>query len=148
MQANEATTIHPILAGISIMGSGRVGPTAAALIGLVGTVIGGLALARANRRTSSGTDVGATSTRSRATAAAVLGAISLVLGGLFLAAADGGPGTGNGVVGSTVAIVVGPIAVVLGGLARSRRRQDRSLSHVQLESSASGVPRAEGPKTS
>jgi hypothetical protein len=122
MQTNETTALQPLLASITIMGSGRLGPTLIALIGLIGTVIGGRALARAKRRARSDTNVGATSWRSGATAAIVLGAISLVLGGLFLAAADGGPGTGNGVVGSIVAIVLGPIAMVLGGLAWARRR--------------------------
>jgi hypothetical protein len=121
MHINEAA-IQPLVASITIMGSGRLGPTLAALIGLIGTVIGGLALARASRRTRSDTNVGATSGRDGATTAIVLGVISLALGGLFLAAADGGPGTGNGVVGSIAAIVLGPIATVLGGLARARRR--------------------------
>jgi hypothetical protein len=51
-----------------------------------------------------------------------LGVFALVFGVVFLAAADGGPGTGNGVVGSLFAIVLGPIALVLGGLARARGR--------------------------
>ena len=128
MQPIEATASQPLVAAITIMGSGRLLPSIAAVIGLIGTVIGGLALVRANRRTRSDTNVGATSGRSGATAAIVLGAISLVLGGLFLAAADGGPGTGDGVVGSFVAIVLGPIAIVLGGLARAGWREARSIS--------------------
>ena len=137
MQTNEATALQPLLAGITIMGSGRLGPTIAAVIGLIGAVIGGLALVRANRRAGSESDVGATSRRGRATAALMLGPISLVLGGVFLAAADGGPGTGNGVVGSIAAIVLGPIATVLGGLALARTQKASSTSSVQLASSGS-----------
>jgi hypothetical protein len=55
--------------------------------------------------------------------ALVMGPIGLVSGGLILASADGGPGTGNGVVGGAAAVVLGLIGTVLGGLvlARSRR---------------------------
>ena len=51
MQINEATALQPLLAAITIMGSGRLGPTLTALIGLIATVIGGLRSTRANRRT-------------------------------------------------------------------------------------------------
>jgi hypothetical protein len=131
MQTNDATPLQPLLAAITIMGSGRLGPTVAALLGLIGTVIGGLALIRSNRRNHDNADNSTTDARVRATAAFVLGLISLVLGGLFLATADGGPGTGNGVVGSGAAIVLGPIAIILGGLTRARRRAAGSTSRVQ-----------------
>jgi hypothetical protein len=116
-------SLPPAFAAITIMGSGRLGPTVSALIGLIGTVIGGIALSRANRRIGSDARGGAIRERTLATAALVAGAISVVCGGLFLATADGGPGTGNGVVGSVAALVLGVIAIVLGGLARTRRRQ-------------------------
>lgn len=94
----------------------RVWATAAALLALAGVVIGGLALARANRRLGNGG-------RRGATVAVVAGLIAAVNGGLNLAVADGGPGTGNGVVGGAAALVLGMVAAVLGGLvvARSRR---------------------------
>ena len=38
-------------------------------------------------------------------------------------ASDGGPGTGNGVVGGAVALVLGLIALSLGGLALGRCRR-------------------------
>ncbi|MFI6235466.1 DUF6223 family protein [Micromonospora sp. NPDC050784] len=40
-----------------------------------------------------------------------------------VAPADGGPGTGNGIVGGSAALGLGPTAALLGGivLARSRR---------------------------
>jgi hypothetical protein len=104
-------------ASITIFGSGRLGPTATALLGLAGVVLGGLALVRARR----GRAVGTRLDRQGPTAALVLGALALAFGVLFLATADAGPGTGNGVVGSGAAIVLGPIAMVLGGLARARR---------------------------
>ena len=112
---NETATLQPLLAAITIAGSGRLGPTLAAALGLTGTIIGGLALARAKRRTRSETDN--RSPHGLSIAAFALGSTSLVLGALFLATADGGPGTGNGVVGSAAAILLGPIALVLGGLA-------------------------------
>src|SRR5262249_36981378 len=72
--------------GIGI-GSGRLLPTVAAVVGLIGVVIGGLALAR-SRRAGNG--------RAKAIMAAVLGLISLVMGGLHAANSAGGFGTGNG----------------------------------------------------
>ena len=55
--------------------------------------------------------------------ALVAGLIGMVIGGLVVAAADGGPGTGNGLVGGFVALVMGLIAMVLGGLALARSRR-------------------------
>jgi hypothetical protein len=51
-------------------------------------------------------------------------------GGLNLAVANGGPGTGNGVVGGAAAFVLGLIGMALGGLvlARSRRLKYRAQS--------------------
>jgi hypothetical protein len=54
--------------------------------------------------------------------ALVAGLIAVVNGGLVLAIANGGPGTGNGVVGGAIALVLGLIAAVLGGLALARSR--------------------------
>lgn len=101
--------------------AGRFWATSAALLGLVGAVIGGRALARSVRRIGNGG-------RKGVIVALASGLIAVVGGALNLAVADGGPGTGNGVVGGALAIVVGLIAVVLGGLAlsRSRRTPDRS----------------------
>jgi len=94
----------------------RLWATAVALMGLVGVVIGGLALARPVSRF--GTASGALG----ATFALVVGLIAVVNGGLNLAVATGGPGTGNGVVGGAAAFVLGLIAVATGGLALARRR--------------------------
>jgi hypothetical protein len=53
----------------------------------------------------------------------VTGLIAVVNGGLNLALANGGPGTGNGVIGGAAALVLGTIAVAIGGLALTRRRR-------------------------
>ena len=86
----------------------RVWAASVAFLGLVGVVVGGLALAR---------PFGAVPGRVGAIVALVAGLLAGVNGGLLLALANGGPGTGNGVVGAAGAIVVGLISVVLGGLA-------------------------------
>ena len=89
----------------------RLWATGAALLTLVGAGVGGLALARPGKRI--GIAVGAI-------LAGVVGAIN---GGLNLALANGGPGTGNGVVGGAAAVVLGLIAVAIGSLAVARSRR-------------------------
>ena len=91
------------------MSPGRIGAAVAAVVGLIGAVIGGLALARAGRR--------------GAFVALVLGPIALVIGGLVVATADGGIGTGNGLGGGIVAMIVGLIDMTLGWLALTRSRR-------------------------
>src|SRR5215217_3217513 len=105
-----ATTIY----GLTLR---RLWATGAALLGLVGVVIGGVALARAVSRSR---------TASRpfgATLALAVGLIAALNGGLNVAIATGGPGTGNGVVGGAAAFVLGLIALALGALARARCRR-------------------------
>ncbi len=63
--------------------------SSAALLGLAGAVIGGLALARSARRIGN-------SGKRGAVVALVSGLIAVLNGALNLAVADGGPGTGNG----------------------------------------------------
>jgi FtsH-binding integral membrane protein len=94
----------------------RIAASTAVVVGLIGAVIGGLALARSVRRIGN-------RGRRGAIVALVLGPISLVSGGLVVVTAEGGVGTGNGVAGAVVAMVVGLIGMTLGGLtlARSRR---------------------------
>jgi Family of unknown function (DUF6223) len=86
----------------------RLWATTVALLALVGVVIGALALARPASRFG--------------TATLVAGLLSVVNGGLVLAIANGGPGSGNGVVGGAAALVLGLVAMALGGLALARRR--------------------------
>jgi hypothetical protein len=88
----------------------RFWATSAALLGLAGAVTGGLALTRSVRRTGNGGRTGAV-------VSLVSGSVAMAGGALNLAVADGGPGTGNGVVGGAMALVMGLIAVAIGGLA-------------------------------
>jgi len=95
----------------------RFWATTAALLALVGVIIGGVALARPASR------FGTASGRLGAIVGLVAGLIAGVNGGLNLAMANGGPGSGNGVVGAAVAFVLGLIAMALGGLALARCRR-------------------------
>ena len=95
------TTVH----GLTLQ---RLWATGAAGVALVSDIIAGVALARRATR--------------RATVAMIAGLIAGINGGLVLAVANGGPGTGNGVVGGAAALVLGIAAVVLGGFAVSRAR--------------------------
>lgn len=91
------------------MTSGRILGSAAALVALAGAVVGGLALARRAGRKGS-------------IVALWSGALGIVGGAFVLAVADGGPGTGNGVVGGYLALALGVAAVVLGRRALVRAR--------------------------
>ncbi len=104
-----ATTVHGLT-------TRRLWAATALVLGLVGVVIGGLATARPARRFGTARRVGAV-------VALVAGPIAGVNGGLVLAIANGGPGTGNGVVGGAAALVLGLIALALGGLALARSRR-------------------------
>jgi hypothetical protein len=108
--------VQPAAASVYAMSSGRLGAIVAALVGLIGVVIGGLALRSAGR-------IGTGSGRSVAIVALVAGLIGMALGGLVVATADGGIGTGNGLGGGIVALVVGLIGMALGGLALARSRR-------------------------
>lgn len=103
--------------GAYTLTAARLWATSAALLGLAGAIIGGRALARSARRPG---DDG----RKGARVALATGLIAVVGGVLNLAVADGGPGTGNGVVGGAAAVVVGLLAGVLGGLTLARARRD------------------------
>jgi hypothetical protein len=94
----------------------RIAASSAGVIGLIGAVIGGLALVRTKRP-------GAGNGRRDAIVALVLGPIGLVVGGLVVATADGGLGTGNGLGGGVVAMMVGLTGMILGGLALARSRR-------------------------
>jgi hypothetical protein len=96
--------------------SGRLGASVAALVGLIGVVIGGLALRSAGR-------IGTNSGRAGAIVALVAGLIGMALGGLVVATADGGIGTGKGLGGAIVALVLGLTGMALGGLALARSRR-------------------------
>jgi hypothetical protein len=98
----------------------RLWATTAAVLALVGVVIGGLALARPASRLSTASAPGGFPLGT--SVALVAGLIAMAIGGLNLAIANGGPGTGNGVVGGAGALVLGLIAMAVGGLALVRSR--------------------------
>ena len=98
------------------MTSGRLVASSAAVLGLIGVVIGVLALLRPSGR------LGTASGSLGAILALAAGLIAAVVGGLK-AATTTGIGTGGGLAGAIVAVVLGLIAIVLGGLALSRSRR-------------------------
>lgn len=104
-----ATTVY----GLTIR---RLWATTVAVLALVSVAIGGLALVRPAGRFSSG------SSRRGPIVALVVGLIATVNGALNVAVANGGPGTGNGVVGGAAAFVLGLIGIAIAGLALARRR--------------------------
>jgi hypothetical protein len=93
----------------------RTWASVAAVVALVGVVIGGLAL-RSVRRIGNGG-------RKGGIVALVAGLTGAVNGAVNLAVADGGLGTGNGVAGGALALVLGLVGAVLGGLALARSRR-------------------------
>ena len=95
----------------------RMAASVAAVVGLIGAVVGGLALARPGGRVGAGTG------RRGAIVALVMGPIGLVIGALVVATADGGLGTGHGLGGGIVAMTVGLIGITLGWLALARSRR-------------------------
>ncbi|MEV4512342.1 DUF6223 family protein [Dactylosporangium sp. NPDC049525] len=95
------------------LGHGRFVPSAAAVIGLAGVVIGAMALARP----------GHGATRARAIAALVAGLLSVAVGGVHGANAAGGLGTGNGLAGAIMAVALGLISMTVAGLALARSRR-------------------------
>lgn len=103
--------LHLFAAGYQV-GSGRLVPSAAALVGLTSVAIGWLA-ARSDRPGSG----------RAALLALVAGLISVVVGGLHAANAAGGLGTGNGLAGAVLAVGLGLIGMVIGGIALARFRR-------------------------
>jgi hypothetical protein len=99
-------------AGRTGIGSGRLVPTLAAVVGFIGIVLGGMALSRSGGGIGNG--------RRRAFVAGPAGIISVAVGTLHAANSAGGFGTGNGLAGAIVAMSVGLIAIVLGGLVLAR----------------------------
>lgn len=117
---------QPAVTSAYTLTAGRVWSLGAALLGVAGAVIGGLALARAGRP----------GTGSRGSVVALVAGLTCsVIGVLVVAAAEGGPGTGYGIVGGYVAVVVGLIAMLLGGLALARSRRGLSAGGVRTRSS-------------
>ena len=108
---------QPTAVSVNTLTPKRITASIAALVGLIGAIIGGLALARSTGRIGTGNG------RRGAVVALIFGPIGLVVGGLVVVTADGGLGTGNGIAGGVVAVVVGLIGIVLGRLALVRSRR-------------------------
>jgi hypothetical protein len=104
-----ATTVY----GLTVR---RLWASIAAMLGLLGVIVGGLALTRRAGGLS-------TAPERLAIVAFAAGLVAVINGGLNLAVATGGPGSGNGVVGAAAALVLGLIALTLGGLGLARRRR-------------------------
>jgi hypothetical protein len=115
--AEPAAAHASVAAGVIGPGSGRTGANVAAVVALIGVVIGGLALARSAGRIGTGNG------RNGAIAALVLGLMGMVLAGLHLATNTGAIGTGSGRLGAIVALVLGLTGIVLGRLALARSRR-------------------------
>jgi hypothetical protein len=99
---------------------GRVGGSMAALVALVGVVVGGLALSRARRDRTTAAGAVTGSGHDAAIVALVLGLVGVVLAVVHLATSTGAVGTGSGKAGAMVAAVLGVIGVLLGRQALSR----------------------------
>ncbi|MGV9526327.1 DUF6223 family protein [Streptomyces cellulosae] len=91
-----------------IIGDGRTGAYLALAAGALGLALAWLATRRAGNPRTGGM------------AAMATGALGTVLAVLHAATADGGPGTGNGLVGAVVAVPLGLGAVLLGRRALTR----------------------------
>ncbi|KAF0845734.1 DUF6223 family protein [Nocardia caishijiensis] len=91
------------------MTSGRLISFSAAVLGLLGVLAGGWALARP--------------AATRAVFALVAGPIAVVGGAWVVVTAEGGLGTGNGLGGGVVAIAFGLASAVVGGLSLARARR-------------------------
>lgn len=88
------------------MTAGRAWSLVGGALGLVGVVLGVMALAGRFRLP---------------VVTLALGVAGAVIGLVVVAMAQGGPGTGYGIVGGYVSLVVGLVAALLGGIALRRR---------------------------
>ncbi|ROQ35248.1 hypothetical protein EDD98_4302 [Streptomyces sp. PanSC19] len=111
--------VQPVAASVYTLSVGRVASSMAALVGLLGAVNGGLALARTAGRGR----LRAWARRNGSVTALVAGPIAVAVGTVVAVTADGGLGTGNGLGGAYVAVLVGLAAVALGWRARSGTRR-------------------------
>jgi hypothetical protein len=97
--------------------SGRLWSFVAIGLGLIGVVVGGLALARPAGR------LGINTGRLGAALALGAGLIGAVVGAVVVAASGGQLGTGGGLAGGVVGIALGLVGAVVGGLALARSRR-------------------------
>ena len=100
------------------VGTGRLVPTVAAVLGLVSVAAAAVAVSRLRRA--------APGTGARASAAVVTGVLAVAVGGLHAAQAEGGVGTGNGLAGAVVAVVLGAAGLVGGAVVLLRAGTSRT----------------------
>lgn len=98
---------------------GRIGALTGNAIGLIGSIVGGLALLRPSGM------FGTANGRLGAVVALAAGLTAFVLGGIVAATSGGHIGTGGGLAGAIIALVLGLIAAALGALALSRARPEQ-----------------------
>jgi hypothetical protein len=109
-----ATTVHGLTPR-------RLWATTVVVLALASAVIGVVALARPATRFGTG------SGRFGPIVALVAGVIAVVNGVLVVTFANGGPGSGNGVVGGAGALVLGLIGMSLSAMALARSRRSVSI---------------------
>lgn len=105
---------------VTYLSAGRIGAMTAAGLGLLGVLVGGLALIRPASRLGAGArPVGGV-------VALAAGLLGMAVAAVVVATSDSGIGTGNGRAGAYVGLLVGLIATGLGArvLTRSRRITD------------------------
>jgi hypothetical protein len=111
------TAFDPWVAAVDVyaLSPGRLGAITAALLGLAGAIIGGMALRRQSRGIGTG--------RRGAVVALAAGLMGLALGLFVVVTSSGGVGTGNGRGGAYVAVMLGTIALAVAGRALGRSRR-------------------------
>ncbi|WP_370415845.1 DUF6223 family protein [Streptomyces fradiae] len=107
-----------LAANVYTLSAGRIGASAAALIGLAAAVTAWRALIRPTSRLG----------RFGGAPALTAGLFAMALGALVATTADGGLGTGNGLGGAYVALLVGALAT---GLAAAVVRRTRRGAQVR-----------------
>lgn len=98
----------------------RLWATTSGLLALISVVTGGLALARSTNRFG-------------IIVALAAGLLAVINGALVLTVANGGPGSGNGVVGGAGALVLGLIGMIMGGLALTRSHRRAPAGNVPIK---------------
>lgn len=104
----------------------RLWATTSGLLALISVATGGLALARSTNRFG-------TAGRLGVVVALAAGLLAVINGALVLTVANGGPGSGNGVVGGAGALVLGVIGMIMGALAFNRSHRRAPAGNVAIK---------------